>query len=172
MYQEFSKWYNEASIPATEELLDLRWQGIKNAVCKCDKDMVCNLIAFCYGLKMPDHSKRQFAAMFSELDKEFTYKQENELALLAGVTLVRFTRETRTYDGMIEALVLVAQAYRKAIIPHSIEVEFIRQFYRDRISLRADSSNDLLDDLKKNSMIILLTIHGIFLLAKRLYLHS
>ena len=148
MYPEFPEWYKEANIPATKDLLNLRWQGIEKAVDICDKDMICSLVAFCYGLQMPDHSKQQFAAMFTEFDEKFSYKQEKELALLAGVTLVYLVKTKYTYDSMIETLVLVAQGYRKAIIPCSVEAEIIQQFDRDRISLRVDFPNDLLDDLK------------------------
>lgn len=148
MMKGFNELYIEADIPTTPEMLEMRWEGVEMAVKNPSKQLICDLVCFCYHLPILQGNIEQFSSYFSEIDTNFSHNNRHELVILAGVVLCQMAQKKPKYDSLIELLVIIAKRYARREYPECLENQIMQQFDIDRINLRKEGLKEYVDELQ------------------------
>lgn len=137
MNTNFPEWYRVACVDPRDEQLKARWQGVeaycKNELSSCD---VLDLIRLFCRRSIDVEFRQNFVNHFYEKDSAFPKKNDLELSVLAGVTLVYIINN---YDGLdnLALLGLVSASFnkRKIAVP-DILGEVKAEFDKRRVAIR------------------------------------
>lgn len=143
MNRNLHEWYLDVGIILQDGQLEKRLLGIKKWVEALEKEKdsgnaiarIATLVKLYYGIPADEETRNSFADFFSTEDPSFSVRNAQELALLAGATLVALA-ENPSYFDFAELLSL---AVSFSLTPASTVgiLEHIRtQFDADRIELR------------------------------------
>lgn len=143
MNRNLHEWYLDVGIILQDGQLEKRLQGVKKCVGTLEKEKesgnvitwIATLVKLYYGIPADEKTKNLFADFFSTEDPSFSARNTQELALLAGATLVALA-ENSSYFDLAELLSLAVSFSRTPTSTPGI-LEYIRsQFDTDRIELR------------------------------------
>lgn len=119
MNPNFSEWYRTANLDPTDERLKSRWQGIeKYCASDIDTDDMLELLRLFFKLPVEEKFREAFVNVFCKVDSAFPKKNDMELSVLAGVTLVHIIEIFDDFDD-IAMLALMAASFnnRKTSVP-------------------------------------------------------
>lgn len=146
MNRNLHEWYLDVEIILQDGQLEKRLLGIKKCVGVLEKDSdnaiawIATLVKLYYGIPVDEETKNSFAEFFSTEDPSFSVRNAQELALLAGATLVALAEDSSYFD-LVELLSLAVSFSRTPASTQGI-LEYIRfQFDADRIELREKGKN-------------------------------
>jgi hypothetical protein len=109
MHSELDEWYRLAGIPCEAETLLKRWKGVE--AYEPEASDIVNLTCLFYGLGKPQADfLAKFANVFEVVDGEFKSTNLNELAVLAGATLVDVIERGSFDDSVLATFSLVSCA--------------------------------------------------------------
>lgn len=90
MHQHFADWYREASIDASGERLDLRWQGVESATQEdLTSEHIADLFSWAYSVDPDPGSPGWIRPHFQNNDSAFPMRgNDQEMAVLAASVLI------------------------------------------------------------------------------------
>jgi len=111
MHKEFGEWYRLVSIEPNGEMLTKRWAGVKEWVSTLqgDDDAVLETVRIVRGLS-PKSSQEPFLAAFRKHDAAFPQRNDAELRVLAGASLVRCVHLADNDNDGVRAAILAGTA--------------------------------------------------------------
>lgn len=111
MHKDFSDWYRLVSIEPYGEVLTKRWAGVEEWVSTLpgDDDAVLETVRIVLGLS-PKSSLEPFLAAFRKHDAAFPQRNEMELRVLAGASLIRCVQLADGGDDGVRAAILAGTA--------------------------------------------------------------
>ncbi len=157
MNTNFPEWYRVACVEPRDEQLKARWQGIE-AYCKNDfssYDVLELIRSFCRCFIDVEFHK-EFMNHFYEKDSAFPKKNNLELSVLAGATLVYIINN---FDGLdnLALLGLVSASFnkRKIAVP-DILGEVKAEFDKRRVAIRniAQKSTAIKSNIPQNKKLL------------------
>ncbi len=102
MNPNFSEWFRAANLDPQKEILTDRWQGIENF---CEKKINTNDIFELVRLFFQKHGnndfRENFIKTFADVDSAFPKKNEMELSVLAGVTLINVIKNNNKLGTLV-----------------------------------------------------------------------
>lgn len=111
MHQNFGEWYRLVSIEPNGETLTKRWAGVEEWVSTLQDDdhAVLETVRIVQGLS-PKNSREPFLAAFRKHDAAFPQRNEAELRVLAGASLIWCVQLADGGDGDVRAAILAGTA--------------------------------------------------------------
>lgn len=143
MNRNLHEWYLDVGIILQDGQLEKRLQGVKKCVGTLEKEKesgtvitwIATLVKLYYGIPADEKTKNLFADFFSTEDPSFSVRNTQELALLAGTTLVALAEDSSYFD--FAELLSIAVSFSRTPTSTPEILEHIRtQFDADRIELR------------------------------------
>jgi hypothetical protein len=114
MHRNFGEWYQQVSIPCTDESLNKRWAGVESWVPTIRDDVGALLETVRIFRGLPEKTSREpFLEAFRKQDATFAQRNNaHEQRVLAGAALVHCvgTRNKADLAGSLQAAVLAATA--------------------------------------------------------------
>ena len=143
MDRNLHEWYLDVGIILQDGQLEKRLQGVKKCVAALEKEKesgtvitwITTLVKLYYGIPADEETINLFADFFSTGDPSFSVRNTQELALLAGATLVALA-ENSSYFDLVELLSLAVSFSRTPTSTPGILEHIRSQFDTDRIELR------------------------------------
>lgn len=136
MNSNFKDWYLTVCISPKEGQVANRMEGIQKFSDKATSDDIVNLVKLYYGMEPDAEALNRFVDVFTQTDESFSAKQSQEVAFLAGATLLRVAENIVDYDSLAEQLVLSTGFCHKTKVTPEVKLEIQKQYDRDRIALR------------------------------------
>ncbi|WP_312940716.1 GTPase-associated system all-helical protein GASH [Oscillibacter sp.] len=131
-----NEWYIDAGIIPQDGQIDKRIAYIENYVEAITREKILGLVRLYFGLPVVADEKVSFASFFVKSDPSFSLKNEVEIAVLAGATLVEVAETDSTFDSLAE-LLSITVAFSRDPIASAEMLDFIKkQFETDRIDTR------------------------------------
>lgn len=143
MEKNIGTWYGQANIFCTSDILDKRKKSIKTCIEEeVSWDFIKNIIKlFMKGKEnKQDKFKESFADIFIKDDSAFSYEQDKELQLLAGIMLNEILKEDNKYNTIIELSCICLKNYYEPPI-EGIFNNIERYFYESLKQLRENEDN-------------------------------
>lgn len=137
MLKGFNEWYLDVDLRPTAEQLEARMRGIEAFVRNGSGESVCELARLYFGIPADGDVVEEFAEYFSDVDPSFSARNREELALLAGATLVYLAEEDTAFGSLAELLCAVLATYRRPASSERILQRLQQQLKLDSIALRA-----------------------------------
>lgn len=137
------EWYLDVGIFLQDGQLEKRLLGIRECVEAIEKEknsdnaiaQIVTLVKLFYGIPADEGTRNSFAEFFSTEDSSFSVRYTQELALLAGATLVALA-ENSSYSDLAELLTLAVSFSRTPTSTMEILKRIRTQFDENRIKLR------------------------------------
>ncbi|SFM24001.1 GTPase-associated system all-helical protein GASH [Pelosinus propionicus] len=138
MNKNFAEWYRKIDIEPNNAQLECRWKGIKEFISDCQPNDIFELVKLFYNLSTAKKFCEDFADFFTKTDSAFQRNRQNELVVLAGVTLMEIIdQESDLADlAMLATISMNFQNRRGAIA--DIYQQILQKFSENTASLRED----------------------------------
>ena len=148
MNRNLHEWYLDVGIILQDGQLEKRVLGIEKCVETLEKEKdsghtiarITTLVKLYYGIPVDEETRNLFADFFSTEDPSFSARNAQELALLAGATLVALAEDSSYFD-LAELLSLAVSFGRTPTSTMGILEHIRTQFDANRIKLREKAKN-------------------------------
>lgn len=140
MNKNFNEWYIDMSIIPQNGQLEKRTASIESCAKETSREQIITITKLYFGLPTTEEEKHGFASLFIANDSSFSARYSEELALLAGATLVEIAETNSTYDSFAELLSITTSFFREPISSPGILDAIKNQFDDDRIAIREESN--------------------------------
>lgn len=144
MEKNIGTWYGQANISCTSDILDKRKKSIKTFIEEeVDWDFIKNIIKLFMKGKdnKQDKFKESFADIFIKDDSAFSYEQDKEIQLLAGIMLNEILKDNNEYNTIIELSCICLKNYYDPPI-EGIFNNIEKNFYNSLKQLRENEDNE------------------------------
>lgn len=146
MNRDLHEWYLDDGIILQDGQLEKRLQGIRKCVETVEKEKISDnaisqivtLVKLYYGIPIDEEKRSLFSDFFFAEDSSFSVRNVQELALLAGATLVALAKNS-SYSYLAELLTLVVSFIRTPTSTTEILKHIRTKFDVDRIKLREET---------------------------------
>ena len=152
MNKNLNEWYIDMSIVQQDGQLQKRTAAIESCAKGASREQIITLVKLYFGLPILDEDKNNFASLFTANDSSFSVRYSEELALLAGATLVEIAEKNSKYDSFAELLAITTSLFRKPISSVGILEAIKVQFDNDRIAIREKINDSKVDILSQKSI--------------------
>lgn len=136
MNEKFREWYLTVNIAPQEGQIKKRISAIEAFGKNINKIKVLNLIKLYYGGDLDKDSKADFTNCFIATDETFLPKNENEIKMLAGATLVYLAENRTGIDSLVELFSIAINRFRSPSILEEIYQAILEQYFKDSVNLR------------------------------------
>lgn len=143
MEKNIGTWYAQANISCTSEILDKRKKSIKTRIEEgVDWNFIKNIIKLFMKVKDTKQNKfkESFADVFINDDSAFSYEQDKEIQILAGIMLNEILKDNNEYSIIIDLSCICLKNYYNP----SIEIIFNnieKDFHESLKQLRENENN-------------------------------
>lgn len=121
MKDKFSEWYAIVCPNPNNEQLKNRWESLQE-YCRKEKIDIKKLSTLFFGLRTDQDFINDFAEVFQKVDMTFSKKNNRELSLLAGVTLLQLI-ESEKYTTEIALAINILTIYdQEVILPEVLDI--------------------------------------------------
>ncbi|EHI99073.1 hypothetical protein CDLVIII_2429 [Clostridium sp. DL-VIII] len=144
MEKNMGTWYGQANIACTADILDKRKKSIKTYIEEgVDWNFIKNIIKLFMKVQnnKQDKFKDSFAEIFIKDDSAFSYEQDKEIQLLAGIMLNEILKDNDKYNTIIELSCICLKNYYDPPI-EGVFNNIENGFYESLKQLRENEDND------------------------------
>ena len=136
MNDKFREWYLTVNIAPKEGQMQKRISAIETFCKKITKNNALNLLKLYYNIEVDENFKSELIGCMVAQDETFLSKNEEELKLLAGSSLVQLAENNRGVDSIVELFSMAINVGRSpAIIPEIYDV-IVENYNIDSANLR------------------------------------
>jgi hypothetical protein len=121
MKEKFCEWYRIVCVEPTHEQLQNRWDSLLE-YCESDDINVLELVRLFFGLRTDEQFRDQFIEQYASKDLTFQSKNEREVSLLAGATLMELLEEEFEVNKILLAIECIALFKQDVILPEVLEI--------------------------------------------------
>ncbi|KJR44333.1 hypothetical protein UF75_5281 [Desulfosporosinus sp. I2] len=115
MRENFCEWYRIVCVDPSNEQLKSRWESVQE-YCEIEEINILELVKMFFGLPTDASFKKQFIDLYAK-DLTFQSKNEREISLLAGVTIIELMEKEIHVTKIVLATMCIALFKQDAIIP-------------------------------------------------------
>lgn len=136
MNEKFREWYLTVNIVPQEGQLKKRISAIEYFCENINKSNAISLVKLYYGLEVDASFKSEFIKCFIEKDEAFPSKNDEEIKLLAGATLVELVETNHGMDSVVELFSMAINSFRSPAVTAEIYNVIVENYYKDSANLR------------------------------------
>lgn len=160
MNKNFNEWYIEASIEPKEGQKEKRCSSIKKYANDVTANDIINLVKLFFNIPVEEEFISTFAEVFIENDPSFSRKYNNELAVLAGATLVEIAGNNGEYYSFVELTTLAASFGGRTPKVQDIFTKIEEIFFNDSFSIRETNRKEIQQIQLPNSDSLVKSLDG------------
>lgn len=145
MNEKFRDWYLTVNIAPQEGQIQKRISAIESFCKNINKSNTISLVKLYYGIEVDASFKAEFIKCFIAKDEAFPSKNEEEIKLLAGATLVQLAETNRGMDSMVELFSMAINVFISSAVTAEIYDVIVENYYKDSANLRnsTDKKNEV-----------------------------
>jgi len=155
MRENFCEWYMIVCANPTNEQLQCRWESLQQ-YCEIEDINILELVKMFFGLPTDVSFRNQFTESYANKDLTFQSKNEREISLLAGVTLMELIEKDIQVNKIVLAIMCITLFKQEVVIPEIPDV----------VSDKLDDITADIREIETEQSIIAISNTGISELAK------
>ncbi|WP_312561944.1 GTPase-associated system all-helical protein GASH [Anaerospora sp.] len=121
MRDKFCEWYRIVCVDPTHEKLQNRWDSLQKY---CDKEEfnILELTKLFFGFTAEESFRTEFIKSYSDRDMTFPNKSDQEILLLAGVTLLQLLERKKQEINIVISVMCLSLFKKDVIIPEIVDI--------------------------------------------------
>lgn len=136
MNEKFRDWYLTVNLAPQDGQINKRISAIESFCKNVNKINSINLVKLYYGIEVDASFTAEFIKCFVAKDEAFPAKNDEEIKLLAGASLVEIAESNRGMDSIVELFSMAINAVRSSAVTPEIYNVIVQNYYNDSANLR------------------------------------